>query len=198
LLGPPRKGGPLAFVAAAALALQPARASADEPASAPPTPETRWYGYQTLAADGVALGLVGGAVALGNSDAHKPAFWTLLVSGAAIYELGAFTIHLIHRQEDNAKTSTAFRILSPLVGFAVPLLLFGIGDRSGSDSGADGRSAATDAFVGAGVLLPIIVDAVIATEPAPRPEGMRSLLRSVGVVPTSSGRGGVAGVAGTF
>lgn len=49
---------------------------------------------------------------------------------------------------------------------------------------------------GAGVLLPVIVDAAIATEPAPA--AAVSWLRSLSVTPSLSSRGGVLGVTRAF
>ena len=184
------------FGVLSAALLLPAGAAAEE-AARESTHESRWYGYQTLAADGVALGLGLWGLAVGPPDSKtKVAALSLIIGGLVVYEFGAFTIHLIHGQEHNAKVSAGMRTLVPLVGIAVPLLLFGIGDRSGNDSGASGRAGVTYVLVGAAFVVPSIVDAVLAREAAPEPEARRSVLRSIAVIPSPGG--GTLGVAGSF
>ncbi|MBX3186925.1 MAG: hypothetical protein KF819_07920 [Labilithrix sp.] len=162
----------------------PARAGAAEPDAE--TPPSRWYGYQTLAADAVGIGAFSAGVGIGIKE-HKVAAWSLIAGGALVYGLGAFTVHLLHGQTQHAKLGGTVRAITPWVGFLIPILLFGIGDRKGDDAGAPTRATATYAILGAGILAPVVVDAAIAFEPIPGSREAIPLWRTLSVAPVSGG-----------
>jgi hypothetical protein len=80
------------LAASAVLASSVARADDGAPSTDPPrpAPTTRWYGYQTLSTDGVALGFGALALTAGSHDKY------LVVTSLGLYGLGAPIIHFAH------------------------------------------------------------------------------------------------------
>jgi hypothetical protein len=177
---------------AAAFFLASATAHADPPsAPAPDAPpdDTRWYGWQTLLADGAVIGIHGIALAAGRGSMG------LVESSLAWYALTAPAIHFFHGRPGIALADAGLRVVVPCflaVGFAATA---GSGLSSLSD-------AVTRAVAGGtiGVLLASGFDAaVLANEPMPPKDELPSASfdwsPQIGVTP----RGGPSlGVRGSF
>lgn len=147
--------------------------AASTPASKPDKPETetRWYGWQTLLSDGLAL-------------AATPLSPPL---GAGLYFLGAPTVHILHLEGFNVLKSLGIRVISPVVGGLVGL------------AAADGCSGplceleggAWGVIIGAGIA--VVVDAAfIAREDVP----VEKKEKKATIVPLLTP--GRVGVGGTF
>lgn len=105
-----------------------ANANAVDSAEAAPS-ETRWYGYQPLVADGVALSLFAASVATYEpmpcglfEDCARPdntASSSFLIAGALVYAFASPTIHALHGHWGKAGGSLGLRLGAPLVGLAV-------------------------------------------------------------------------------
>jgi hypothetical protein len=153
-----------------------AEPSVDEEIRARPTrPRRRWYGWQTLLADG-AIGLI--AIAMAESDAEDAA---LAFAGVG-FTLSGPIVHLAHGHPGKTVASLALR------GGAVALIAAGAGT-------CDLRGGCGMLVFGVlGVPAAIVVDAaVIAREDAfPEPK------RSVWVAPWLAEGGGGAYLGGTF
>jgi hypothetical protein len=107
-------------------------------------PTTRWYGWQTLVADGTAI------LALTQSKTTP-----LVAFGIADYLLGAPIIHWAHGRGAAGAGSLAMRV--------GPWLLFGIVD-SASDCSFLNGSNSCDALVGTAVLAVLSIPAAIAID----------------------------------
>src|SRR5689334_1483418 len=83
--------------------LASSNASAEERSDDGPEPERSWYGYQTLAADGLAITMTGLGVQSaihestrsGRSSSHTTS-QMLLVGGSLTYLFAAPTVHALH------------------------------------------------------------------------------------------------------
>lgn len=95
----------------AAAVLVSERASAQEVVS-PPSDSVkavrRWYGWQTLAVDGAALGVAVGGFAIHESEVP-------LVVGAGAYAIGAPIVHLAHREPWRAAGSLGLHLGLPIL-----------------------------------------------------------------------------------
>ncbi len=103
---------PLGLVLALSVLLASSVARADDddvPPRDPPRSTHVWYGYQTLAADGVALALFLPAVQPGGTQQGLSAM------SLVTYSLGAPILHLVHGQADKAFGDVALRVVLPLV-----------------------------------------------------------------------------------
>jgi hypothetical protein len=202
-----------AALLAASFVLAPAVARADDdppaPAAAPATPEkaTTWYGYQTLATDGVALALL---IPAAGGGAGTSGFG---VGSLAMYGLGAPIVHFAHGQIGKGFLDLGLRA-------AIPIATTGIGLGIGSAIPANNQNAWLDtnnhALEGGaiglvlGPIIAVVVDAaVLANEPAakdgardpePRPAPQSASLQpSFGVAPEKTGgTRTTVGVMGTF
>ncbi len=107
-----------------------------------PRYETRYYGWQTLLADGgSAVIIIVGTVAT-NGDSVAP-----LVAGLTTFALGSPAIHLAHRNVTGGLESLGLRVGAPLVlGFAT---YSGCADSSDSLCGLLGGWGAFVGMVGA-------------------------------------------------
>jgi len=168
--------------------------------SAPNAEETRWYGYQPLITDSVAVTLttagvlkalteIGPIDLCGDFDSRTPCHsapppdhtvsTTLLVSGVVTYAFASPTIHAIHGHWDKAGLSLGLRAAP--IALAAPLLA----------SGSDGTQR-----VGGGVLVAAMVvdDILIAREPT------KETAAAFTLAPTFDAKNGSAGLAaaGTF
>lgn len=83
----------------------------DEVTQQAPVETTRWYGWQTLAADGAALLLLGTAV---DATSEGP----LILSGVT-YLFAAPVIHAVHGRSGAAFGSLALRMGAPIAGAAI-------------------------------------------------------------------------------
>jgi hypothetical protein len=132
------------------------------------TEPARWYGWQTLAVDGLSVSAVG--VGLAFRDEH-PVGYLALGSGLAGYVLAAPIVHFAHGRTTPAFASLALRVGAPTVGvLSGGLIGYGVGcavDCNG-DFGAEGGML-VGALAGgvAGAVSAMVVDAVVfAREPA--------------------------------
>jgi hypothetical protein len=156
----------------------------DSPESATPAarkPQRRWYGWQTLISDGLAIGTVAYAIASaddgeeGDSDAH------LFIAGELTYFLGPPTIHWAHGHVGKGFGSLAIRL-----GSAVVAIIGAIQDMSVL---GDGDSDPPNGLMVAGALgmiAAIPLDAaVIANEdvPAQEAEHAGSWIDTVSIAP---------------
>lgn len=141
---------------------QPVAARAQPLEDAQPAPR-RWYGYQTLALDGVAFGFfVAGLSTIGGSGRDSAA-GPLLGLSAGAYFLGAPAVHLAHSNWTGVSLSAASRVLLPLLGGA----LGAAGDHCDAHDDADLCGVAGPALgVLLGISAAIALDAaVFAREP---------------------------------
>jgi hypothetical protein len=160
----------------------PNRATAARESLGDETTATRWYGWQTLAADGAAIGLLATTWSVGDG--------TLAEAGAVLtYWLGAPFVHVAHERPLTALASTGLRAGAPLTGALVAYALL---DCSGQDFCGLG-AIAVGAPIGAGVA--IVVDgAVLAREdvrsvPGRHPRSARRLRSLPSVAVTHEWRG---------
>jgi len=187
-------------------------APAETPASAPKAEprEERWYGWQTITTDGIALtlGTVGLSVGLASMGSIAPCLdfdgngcagrgrgadqggqaiaATLGIGGAATYLLGAPIVHATHGHWDKAGISLGLRALP--IALATPLLASG-----NDDAPAIGLGVLT-----VGALAAMAIDAaVVAREdvvPVPRDKPRLGVAPNIDAV----NRGGGVSLVGTF
>ena len=158
-------------LACSAIFSAPARAAEPTAAELPPdetpaTPGRRWYGVQTLAFDGAAVGF---GVLSGVSDA-KASRNLFGITAAGTYLLGGPFVHFVHGHIGKGLGSFGLRVGAPL---ATLLIGAALGAAATSNDGAWGRLG--DAITGAsyvmlfGAVMASIVDfAIIAHEDVPR------------------------------
>jgi len=198
----------IALLLAASLVLASATARADPPA--PPTPAesheqaTRWYGYQTLATDGVAL-LFFVPAQSSASSATKQGF---AMGTLTMYGVGAPIVHLAHGHVGKALLDLGLRVGMPL---ALGAAGYAIG--ASSREQADGLGGVVGAGFGAllGAAGASAIDAIVVARepvsppcatPAPAAEAPRSSAKIEPTFGLSPERGGgtraVVGVVGVF
>jgi len=104
----------VALGSADAAGAEPAAAATPEPAStaAEQSPEQRWYGYQTLLADGGALAIAIAAAATNDRSTGQG----ILVAAAAAYAIGGPIVHLAHARGGASLASLGVRVGAPLAG----------------------------------------------------------------------------------
>jgi len=144
---------------AALLACLPRSAAAEE----------RWYGYQTLAADGAAAVLLSGGLALTVHDLHAdgdsiPVLGVGLTAvGFGAYCLGGPITHFSHGHAGKGFASLGVRVAGPLVGLGLGALASDIATHSKNQVGIPIGAAA-------GALGAMALDAsVLAWEKKPAP-----------------------------
>ncbi len=145
--------------------------------------ESRWYGWQTLTTDGVAIGLV-----LVGASAESTA---VALGGAALYGLGAPVIHEKHGQPGKAFASLGLRVTLPLA-----LGYVSYEAQGGNHCGRELCELATfgEGFL-VGIGVAILIDAaVLARQDVPRASGEVSLLPTL----TLKRDSGAVGVIGAF
>lgn len=133
---------------------QPTPAPAAEPAPAPkeqPRYERTWYGYQTLIADGISVGLLVAGVSAKSGG--------LVAAGYTGFVLGTPIVHMVHGNIGPGFGSIGLRLLLPVIGLGVGAIVGVIsGGTSGSGaferfgSGANGavNGAVVGGLIGAG------------------------------------------------
>ncbi|CAN0563666.1 unnamed protein product, partial [Laminaria digitata] len=111
---------------------------------APPKPDLRWYGYQTLALDGVAaVGFIYGVF-----DLQPEVMW----SSVALYARGAPAVHVVQGEFAGLGKSLGARAL--LTGAGAGLgVLFGLGLNEVLVGGDLGRGEVAEAFAPIGATL---------------------------------------------
>lgn len=157
----------------------------------------RWYGWQTLALDGAAIGLAFGGARV--ADEHAGLGIALGGSGVLLYALSAPTIHWVHRRPFAAGTSLALRVALPLVSTGVLIGAdAGRCARSGEPEHAHFCERMDDAVLVAATLSALAASAfdaaVLGWEPTPKPPPL-----SLSPMLAWDGRGGgLAGLGGSF
>ena len=182
-----------------------ARAVAPDAPEAPQPPQTSWYGWQTLAADAGAIGLM--SLGFVVDDAKYGVDWTqrhnyelganvLFVSSFAAYTFGGPAVHWAHGHGRKGLASLGLRVGAPLGGMLAGLLLGAASCSGGFDDGdfvpcpvAFGAIG----FLAGAVAAPIVDAAVLAREPVTPPAAP---LFQAAFVP--SGGGGKLVLAGRF
>ena len=177
-------------------AAPPAQVEAPAPAgqvyapAKPEKPQTTWYGWQTLIADGAAAGLLG--LTILSSDGNAANVLGTLSFGT--YLLGGPIVHWSHGHGWTGFGSLAARVGFPLGGALVGVLIGAAACGSSEDEFIPCPVAFGAVGLLAGMVAAPVVDAtIIAREPVTRPAGppLQALL-----VP--SGDGGKLVVAGRF
>jgi hypothetical protein len=165
-----------AHVTPAAAPAQPAVVSshvAAEPSAGPtstePTePETRWYGYQTLAMDLLSGVIIATSIAAQSSGAFGV--------GAAMYAGGGPIVQAIHHRGYVPWLDLGIRVTAPIIGLFLGVIVTGLaGGVPGCHDGADTVSLCSALWgagiglgVGAGVA--VALDAVVfSREKVPEP-----------------------------
>src|SRR5262249_23454050 len=90
---------------------------AAEPAAA--SPETRWYGWQMLAPDAVAVGLALVALHVGERADQLGTAEGLLAVSAGVFRADGPIVHALHGQPGRAGWSLALRIGLTLLGWPI-------------------------------------------------------------------------------
>jgi hypothetical protein len=186
-LPPPPPPPPGALPPQSVLATNPPPVAAAPERAAPPAlvsqadrakrDKSRWYGGQTLAMDGIALGLLVLGV---SSDSGE-----LIGLSGLTYLLGGPIVHAAHGRAGMSFASLGVRIGFPIGG---ALLL-----------GDDGDLVGIVAGVSLGILAAIATDSLLAWEPPPPPEpcGDAQRIRLAPAITLLPG-GASAGLLGTF
>ncbi|MGH7283824.1 MAG: hypothetical protein ACRELY_20045 [Polyangiaceae bacterium] len=177
-------------------------------AESPPEPtvvtEHRWYGWQNLSSDGVALTLF---VVAGETSPYggRTLFWMnppWAIAGASVFALGGPIVHLAHGHPLRAIGSLVMRAAMSSA-LALPIVVGGERTRtSGVDGGEnanvyDGFAAIFAIFGAAGA---VAIDATIMSREEKRVVVEPQASRSFSVVPDVAVRpgAGTLGLRGTF
>jgi len=184
----------------------PAAASpeADTPSkTVKPSKETVWYGHQTLAVDGVAIGMM----ALGLSSSSRT---NLAWIGLGTYALGAPTVHMVHGNWGRGIADVGIRVGAPIALGAVGLMggvIVGVSAQSDKNSDTPGLEPLVYGVIGGasgvlgGMILASAIDAAALArdKPAKEPEE-RSSATGVRWTPVASvtPQGATGGISGQF
>lgn len=136
-------------------------------------PERTWYGYQTLAADGVAVVMTSLGLESAIHDAtsgrssSEATTALLLVGGSMTYLFAAPTIHALHGHWGKAGGSLGLRAAP----FALCAAILGAGSSSSTNAGREKADAVGGAALFLGIIAAMAIDSsVIANETvAPTP-----------------------------
>jgi hypothetical protein len=148
----------------------------DETVDARPGPRRKWYGWQTLAADGASLAALTVAVVLSDRAARgsdqkgvSGNATGLVWFGALGYELAPGIIHFVHRNPGRGFASMGLRLGMPLAG-----AFLGASVASGCSG-----FACQEGGAGVGILLgmggAIAIDAAVLAYDDPKKPGPRGL-----------------------
>jgi hypothetical protein len=191
----------LVLVASLALLL-PSISNAGEPdASEAPAAATRWYGWQSLPADAVALTALGLLLSTGADHAIDRDRW-LTLGALGLYAFGAPFVHAMNGHGRRAVGSLSLRVSIPLVtglvggvvGYATTPAR-GPFDNRCNDCAPLRALGGTMIGVGFGIVTSIIVDdLVLARETVP----VSAPRWSFTAAPSSASGGLSLGVAGTW
>lgn len=118
-----------------------------------PARADEWYGYQTLAADGVATGLVVGAIAT-HGDVSK----TFFALSASTYIIASPVIHAANERGGAAVGALGLRLGAP-VSFGLLGLVVGAASDSHANWGAPLLGGLIG--VGLGVITAMVIDAAV-------------------------------------
>ena len=99
-----------AALAATTLGAQRARAADDAPAphSSEEAP-SRWYGWQTLATDGAAIGLITASLVTADNRGGRSPSSALAWGALGVYGLGAPVMHFVHENPGRGLASFGMR-----------------------------------------------------------------------------------------
>jgi hypothetical protein len=157
---------------AAAEEASPAAPTNLVPAAPPPAPPDagppRWYGWQGLGCDLVALAFVSAGAALENTPANDPYEKGLIAAGAGVYLLGGPLVHQLNGNTVAGSKSLALRLGLPLLGAGAGYVL-----GSGAP-GDDGPSIQLGlALIGAasGGVVAVLIDDLVLGRDHPRAHG---------------------------
>ena len=177
-------------------------------AESPPQPtvavQHRWYGWQNLSSDGVALTLF---VVAGETSPHQGRTLFFMnppwaIAGASVFALGGPIVHLAHGHPLRAIGDLVMRTA---MSSAVPLLIV-VGGETTKTSGPDGGATA-NVYVGLAAVLAIFgaagavaIDSTIMSREERRVVVDPDASRSFSVAPDVSVRpgAGTVGLRGTF
>jgi hypothetical protein len=132
----------------------------------------KWYGWQTLTADGASFAVLTMAVALGNQDRSRNSEDLAAVAwfGVFGYELAPGIIHFVHRNPGRGFASMGLRLGMPLAG-----AFLGASAASGC---SDGFGCEADG-IGLGILLgmsgAIAIDAAVLAYDDPKTPSRRGM-----------------------
>lgn len=160
----PTVPAPSAVAAPLAASAPPAAVQSVHPGLGDETP-SRWYGWQTLAADGMSLALTVGAIALAGSGGEEPS--SALGWGAlGTYVLGAPILHFVHENPGRGFASLGMRVVGPIALGVIGAAAEDCANHGGEFCGVGG------AVVGAtmGIVAAITIDAAVFAYDDP-PEG---------------------------
>ncbi|MES1184562.1 MAG: hypothetical protein ABUL60_12155 [Myxococcales bacterium] len=146
------------------VAARPAAVQSVHPGLGDETP-SRWYGWQTLAADGMAVALTVGSIALAGSGGEEPS--SALGWGAlGTYVLGAPVLHFVHENPGRGFASLGMRVVGPIALGVLGAAAEDCANHGGEFCGVGG------AVVGAtmGIVAAITIDAAVFAYDDP-PEG---------------------------
>lgn len=155
--------------------ITPPPLAAPAPAPRPrPPPERRWYGWQLITSDSLAVTVIPVLGLLADRNDGAPAAGLTVAS----YLVAPAVIHIAHGRAGIAAASLGLRLGRPLAGFLLGAVLVG------KSAGDEGLSTFVGAGVGAaiGVLSASIVDAAALSWENPAPdsdEGAREDARRV-------------------
>lgn len=145
-------------------------------------PPNRWYGWQTLATDGAAVGLISASLATADNGRNSPS--SALAWGAlGAYALGAPVMHFVHENPGRGFASFGMRVGGPILLGVTGAMLENCGGGGGDFCGLGGALIGTSL----GIIGAVAVDAaVFAYDDKPENEvalrGLRIGLGPRGVV----------------
>lgn len=165
-------------------------------------PGRRWYGWQTLAIDGAAIGV--GLTGAHLLDDHRAAGVSLGATGLLGYSFSGPLVHWAHDRRGAAALSLALRVGLPLVSVGVLS-----GESAGRCPGVGARDderycerIETTLLVAASLsmLAASIVDAAVLgwEPPTPTPTPAPARLELMPLLAWDGRRGGTAGLCGSF
>lgn len=205
--------GQPAAPAPSATAPAPSKVVVNPPGGAPDKPKAQyenvWYGWQTVVADGAAVGLF----LLGSAIRQPSVQWV----GYGTFVLAPGIVHIVHGGIGKAFGSMAMRLLLPpvTVGIGALIGLIAAADSNGANSSGDPlvptkgnlKGAGLGAFVGlaAGVFICTLADAAVLGFEKQRVDGgsdearrRKALEPSFAVVPVLAPNTQGLGVVGRF
>jgi hypothetical protein len=149
----------VAVLLAAVLGSHHARASDAAPRPPPrfaEEPPSRWYGWQTLATDGAAVGLISASLATVDNGRNSPS--SALAWGAlGVYALGAPVMHFVHENPGRGLASFGMRVGGPIVLGFTGAVLEDCGGGGGDFCGLGGALIGTSL----GIIGAVAVDAAV-------------------------------------
>ena len=120
---------------------------------------SRWYGWQTLAADGASLALSLGAIGVagaGGSDSDTPSE-ALVWGSLGTYVLGAPVVHWVHQNTGRGFASLGLRVGGPVVLGLIGAEAEGCSHQGGDFCGLVGALIGTSV----GIVAAVTIDAAV-------------------------------------